>query len=105
MVSEPPPSFFRELHPLPVVVSRFVLSAELHAKRLGRRAFLGGDVRLELHRIRAGRGDRVDERVREAEAAIVRHRHFADHEASSGAEPGERRVNLCHEWRFVVRPS
>ena len=38
-------------------------------------------------------------KAREAETAIVRHRHLADHEASAGAEPGQRGMHLRHECR------
>ena len=81
--ARPRHSFLGELHPLPVVVARLVLPAELHAERLGRRALGGGDVRLELHGVGAGVRDRVDERVRQAEAAVVRQRDLADDQATT----------------------
>ena len=97
---QPAPLLLGELHPLPVVVARGVLPAELHAERFGRRALRCSDVRLELHRVGAGRGNGVDERVRQAETAVVRHRHFANHQASAGAEPGQRRMHVRHECRI-----
>jgi hypothetical protein len=39
-------------------------------------------VRLELHRIGAGLGDRVDERMRDTEAPVVRLRHLCDDETA-----------------------
>src|SRR6185503_18810611 len=59
---EATPLLLGELHPLPVVVAGRVLAAERDAKGLGGRAFRGGDVRLELHRVGARIRDRIDER-------------------------------------------
>ena len=99
VVGQAPPLLLGELHALPVVVARRVLAAELHAERLGRACSRRGDVRLELHGVGAGGGDRVDERVRQAEAAVVGQRDFADHEASAGAERRPARDAIVrHEW-------
>ena len=92
------PLLLGELHALPVVVARRVLPAERHAERLGRRALGGGDVRLELHGVGAGVGDRVDERVRQAQAAVVGQRHLAD-DAGSARVPSAAHGRM----RTVVR--
>jgi hypothetical protein len=42
-------------------------------------ALSGGDVRLELHRISTRVGDRVNERVRGAQAAVVRLANLTDY--------------------------
>src|SRR5258705_12992984 len=105
MVSETAPAVFGELHPLPIVVARLVLAAELHAERLGGRALGRCDVRLELHGVRAGVGDGVHERVREAEAAVVRERNLADDQASSRAERTDCRMRHDLTWTGTPRGS
>src|SRR5207253_7536230 len=86
---EPAPPFLGKLHSLPVVVARFVLLAELHAERLGRRAFGGGNVGLKFHGIRTGVRDGIDKGVREPEAAVVCQRDLSDDETASGAETSD----------------
>src|SRR5262245_47622658 len=99
MRSQASPLLLSELHPLPVLVAGCVLPAEFHPERLGRRAFGGGDVRLELHRVGAGSGECVDERVRQSQTAIMRQRDLAHHKASSGAQ------TLHAAGRLGHRPS
>ena len=82
MVGQPLPLRFGELDPLPVLVARRILPAELHAERFRGRALGRGDVRLELHGVGAAARDLVDERVREAEAAVVRQADLADDQAA-----------------------
>ena len=86
VLGKPPPALFGELHPLPVVVSRLVLTAEFHAKRFGRSALGRGDVRLEFHGICARIGNRIHKRMCEPKTAVVRQRDFADDETASGSK-------------------
>jgi len=92
MRREATPLLLGELHARPVVVARGVLFAELHAEGLRRRAFGRGDVRLELDCIRTGIRDRVDERMRKTQAAVVRQRDFADDQASTMPHAVNRRI-------------
>jgi hypothetical protein len=94
------PLLFGELHARPVVVARGVLAAELHPKRLRRRALRGSDVGLELDSVGAGGGNRIDEGVRQAKAAVVRQRHFANQQASAAAEAAQCGVGRAHACRY-----
>ena len=78
------PLGFGELHAAPVVESGLVLRAEPLAPGLRRGALRLGDMGLELDRIRARGGDRIDIGVRRTEAAIVRLRHLTDDGAGLG---------------------
>ena len=89
MLPQPPPLCLRELHPLPVGVATVVLVAERDPPWFVWGAFGGGDVGLELDRVDPGRGGYVDERVREAQAAIVTLGHLGDHRAAIRGD-GER---------------
>ena len=57
------PLLLGELKPLPVVVTGFILPAELHPEWLERRALRVGEVGLEFDCIRSRLGYRIDERV------------------------------------------
>ena len=60
-----------------------ILDEVVHPEGLGGGALGGGDVRLELHRIRAAARRLVDERMRQAQAAVVRQPHLGDDQAAS----------------------
>ncbi len=90
MAGETVPLLLGELHPPPVVEPCPILRAEVHPPRFGWGALGRRDVGLELHRSRAGLGDRVDERVRQAQAAVMRLGHLADDQAAPGSE--------LHNW-------
>ena len=71
MIGEPLPLRLAERDALPVLVARRILTAELDAERLRRRALRLGDVRLKLDGVGAVARDLVDERMGKAEAAVV----------------------------------
>src|SRR5690606_17226654 len=99
MLAKPGPLRFRELHPLPVVIARFILRAEALTPRLRRRAFCRSDMRLELHGVGTGARDRIDEGMCDAEAAVMRLRDLADDRAGSAdlgiVQPGTGHGLLC----------
>ena len=74
------PLLLGKLHPLPIVEPRLVLPRELDTERLVERRFGRGDMGLELDRVGAGFRGRVDERMRQAERAVMRLRHLGDDE-------------------------
>src|SRR6185436_18301882 len=86
MLAQAAPLPFAEFGAAPVVVARLVLTTERHAPWLARGALGGGDVRLELHGVGARLGDRVDIGVREAQASVVRERHFPDDASRAASE-------------------
>jgi hypothetical protein len=71
VAAQPGPGLRGELHPLPVLVAGVIGVAELDPPRFVGTALGSGDVGLEFHRIGTRVGDRVDESVRHAQAAVV----------------------------------
>jgi hypothetical protein len=82
--AQPPPLLLGELHALPIVVARRILSTEPDAPRLRRRTFRGGDVSLKLDAVGAVVGRDIDEGVGEAETPVVCLGHLRDDDAHGG---------------------
>ena len=84
MLSEAGPLGFRELHPAPIGEARVVLRTERDAPRLAERALGVSNMRLELDRVRAGRGDRLNEGMSRPEASVVGLCDFGHYDAWGG---------------------
>jgi hypothetical protein len=74
------PLLFGKLHAPPVLVASDILLAEPDPPRLGRRAFGGGDVRLELHCVRACAGRGIDIGVSRSQTPVMRLCDLGNHQ-------------------------
>src|SRR5918996_730678 len=99
MGAQPGPLLLAEFHSLPVLVPRLILEGERRPPGLGGMALGRRDVCLELHRVGARRGDRVDEGVGRSEAPVMGLRHLADHERA--CSPVQRGSPQSHGSRLV----
>ena len=91
------PLLRRELHPPPIVEACGVLLREAHSERLVQGRLGRGNMGLELDRVGAGIGDRIDERMREPKRAVMRLRDLGDDESSvarPNAAAGD--TQACH---------
>ena len=75
------PLLRRELHSPPIVEACRVLLREAHSERLIQGQLGRGNMGLEFDRVGAGIGDRIDERMREPERAVMRLRDLGDDES------------------------
>src|SRR4051794_10213890 len=71
MLGQARPLVFGELHALPVLESRLIQVGEALAPLIVTRRLGCRDVSLELHGVRAGVGDGIDESVGGSQAAVV----------------------------------
>ena len=86
-----------EFHPPPIVEACGVLLREANSERLVECRLGRGNVGLELDRVGAGIGDRIDERMREPKRAVMRLRNLSDNERSvslPNAAAGD--TQACH---------
>src|SRR5262249_11144187 len=81
-----------ELHPLPVVITRFVLPTELHTPRFARRRFARRDMCLKFYGVGARFRGRVDIRMVHAQTSVMRLRDFGDDETGIAHDAASVRV-------------
>ena len=99
MRGELPPFVGRKLHPRPIVVTRLILLREADSERLIQGRLGGGDMGLELDRIRSGVGDGIDEGVRHAERAVMRLRDLRDDQGrAAGPDLAAGDAQAVHVW-------
>src|SRR5262245_27212147 len=83
MLFQANPLLLSELHPLPVIVAGGILPAELHSPRFTGRALGSSNMSLKLDRICAGYSYRIDEGMRNSEAAVVGLSHLTNDQTTA----------------------